>query len=203
MPTTGTLTDGTGTLTLAERRAAARKLAEEFDNDTEFQRSLTKRFQTVETNEDAIAKKKDMEQLDNNAPCEPTVDLASKVADLEKAYQRVEKMLSLTNEGRVMQRAIELEVKLENAEEQIANAHDTIRALQAEIKDLKNQGREITNGYDSEEEWDKILSECTTPTMQKYLQHSARARAMAAKRRTTRSATAAVSATSGTSKEVS
>ena len=64
-------------------------------------------------------------------------------------------MLYLTNEGRVVQKAIELEVKLENAEEQLANAQDTIRALQAKIKDLKNQGREITNGYESDE-YDKI-----------------------------------------------
>ena len=41
--------------------------------------------------------------------------------------------------------------------------------LQVEIKDLQNQGRETSHGCDSDEEWNKVLSEHVTPTMQKYL----------------------------------
>ena len=149
MPTTRTMTP-------AERKEAARKLIQELDNDVEYQRSIAKR----------------LEAFHANPPKEATNDdLATKVAGLEKAYQRVEKMLSLTNEGRMVQKAIELEAQLEKVKEQLANAQDTIRVLQAEIKDLglQNQGRETSHGYDSDEEWDKILNEHTTPTMQKYL----------------------------------
>ena len=104
----------TRTMTPAERKEAARKLAQEFDNDAEFQRSLAKRFQVVET---------------NAAKDGTNDDLATKVAGLEKAYQRVEKMLSLTNEGRMVQKAIELEAQLEKVKEQLANAQNTISVL--------------------------------------------------------------------------
>ena len=139
-------------MTPAERKEAARKIAQEFDNDTDFQRSIAKRFEATNLAKDTT----------NN-------DLATKVAGLEKAYQRLEKMLSLTNEGKMVQKAIELEVQVEKVKEQLENAQDTIRALQAEIKDLKNHYGRETSGYNSDEEWNKILSE-PNPMMRKYLE---------------------------------
>ena len=107
MPTTRTMTP-------AERKEAARKLLQELDNDVEYQRSIAKR----------------LEAIDSNSPKDSMKDdLATKVAGLEKAYQRVEKMLYLTNEGRVVQKAIELEAQLEKVKEQLANAQNTISVL--------------------------------------------------------------------------
>ena len=79
-------------------------------------------------------------------------------------------MLYLTNEGRVVQKAIELEAQLEKVKEQLANAQNTISVLQVEIKDLQNQGRETSHGYDSDEEYDKVDDEfLTTPALRTYL----------------------------------
>ena len=128
-PTHVTPARRTGSMTPAERRAAARKLAEEFDNDTEFQRSLTKRFQDLETNvEDAIDKKGDEVKRHvtetvakgMNANRDATNGLATEVASQTKSLKRVERMIALTSEGRAAQVAINLEERLRDSEEENA-----------------------------------------------------------------------------------
>ena len=88
----------------------------------------------------------------------------------------------------MLPKAIELEAQVEKVEEQLANAQNTIRALQAEIENLKNhQGRETSHG--------KLPTGTLTAT-----RRTARARAIAsaraarARKAKHRSATAAATA---------
>ena len=128
-PTHVTPARRTGSMTPAERKAAARKLLQELNNDAEYQRSIEERLQDLETNvEDAIDKKGDEVKRHvtetvakgMNANRDATNGLATEVASQTKSLKRVERMIALTSEGRAAQVAINLEERLREAEEETA-----------------------------------------------------------------------------------